>query len=75
MVPVLLPVLVGQINSAPGCAKALKGLPSNGLRFSRAPARATSIDRERDRQETSDLDRTGRGVGWMRLLGRHAVAL
>jgi len=47
----------------------------NVLRFSRAPARAILIDRESILQKPHDLDRTGRGVGWMRVLGRHAVAL
>ncbi len=42
----------------------------NGLRISRAPARITSIDREGGFQNSNDLDRPGRGVGWMRLLGR-----
>src|SRR5262245_10316161 len=44
--------------------------PPNGLRISHAPARATLISRESYLQKPPDLDRTGRGVGWMRLLGR-----
>src|SRR5262245_3271252 len=44
-------------------------LPPNGLRMSRRPVRTTSIYRESICQNTNDLERTGRAVGSMRLLG------
>ena len=43
--------------------------PPNGLPISRAPARATVIDRETNFQKTPDLDRPSRGVGCMGGLG------
>jgi hypothetical protein len=48
-----------------GAGRSLVRLGGGGPtdKLSRAPARATPISRENDRQKSNDLERTGRGVG------------
>ncbi len=50
------------------------GWRSNVLRFSGAPASARLIDPYWLSSKNNDLDRHGRGVGWMRMLGRRWFA-